>query len=147
MLLLYYCELLDLYMWKSNLYEVAWSFYFKGIIHLNPCIRILKYSRPWVALKKWYYLHADELKGDATFLIGGKFDSDCVWRLKEQFSNWIIMKNNRTGFQSTLSCDLSSAKWPGGVRWQFNFRRTDIHSTKPLPKLTTKVLIWEGWRT
>lgn len=57
------------------------------------------------------------------------------------------MKNNRTGFQSTLSCDLSSAKWPEGVRWQFNFSRTDVHSTKPLPKLTAARFIWKEWRT
>lgn len=88
------------------------------------------------------------------FSCSGKFDNGCAWRLKGQFSNWMIMKNNRTVFLSALSCGFLSCEcsqlWvqPSDQKeLDDSFKSTDFQSTKPLPKLTVMRFIWKWWRT
>lgn len=142
-LLLFYCELLDLYMWKSNLSKAVWPFYSKGIIHLNPSVWILKYSRPWVALNKWYCLNTAELKGDVTFLVSltvavpedskGSSATGWLWKIIE-LSFWVL--------SVVIWVQPSDQK-----ELDDSFKRTDFQSTKLLPKLTVMRFIWKWWRT
>lgn len=154
LLLLSYCELLDLYMWKSNLSKAVWPFYSKGIIHLDPCIWILKYSRPWVALNKWYCLNTAELKGDVTFLVVVSLTMAVPEDSKGSSATGWLRKNNRTVFLSALSCEFLNCEcsqlWvqPSDQKeLDDSFKSTDFQSTKPLPKLTVMRFIRKWWRT